>query len=342
MDYEEVCDKVFNVYKSVMNNLAVKTDIAQAIFMDKNWNDNGIVFIGSYMSFPSDIERSVKLQEFYTDPETKESTVDAKPFNNVVKNLSSDLKKAMNNSFIAFVIGAVAKDNNVSHHIGFIYDTKSKILKMFDPGQRSWGPESAQIVKSVADAAFEKIKTPYNLVEAYSGTWFCNRCVGPQDVCRGGYIDEFKTAEDSTIITGGTRGIKNPFYDAHASLHRESFCQTWSLILILNEIQKIQEIGPDQFGVPMMAEWSKMPKKELEICIRRFILWIVNKFPSDFETEWLNHENTTNKNQYRMLLLKCMKHFNEVLEVPKKGTNMCGGLTLQTSVVQNRKKRRKM
>lgn len=341
-DYDEICADVFDTYKSVMNNLVIKTDIAHAIFNDKEWSGNGIVFIGSYMSYPPDEEKTKKLQAFYKDANTGESTVDAKPFKVVVKKLAKDIKQNLKNEYICFVLGAVEKANNVSHHIGFIYETHSHILKMFDPGQQSWGPGSARIVAAVTSAVFEKLKINFNGVSAYSGKWYCSQCVGPQDVCRGGILSEVRTAPDASVIPYNPIPVPNPLYNAHASLHRESFCQTWSLILILNEIQQIQELGGGHnFADPKLSEWSNAAKGDLEICIRRFILWIVYKYPGDFENTWMHQTGTKDKFKYRKLLLKCMRHFNPVLDVPQPGTSMCTDITLSTSAKHARKKRRK-
>lgn len=322
VDLEE-CGNVFDIYKSVMNNFEVKTDIMQAIFQEKGWDNLSMVYMGSYMSFPDDTNRTEKLIKFYTNPTNGEMTVDAKSFSSTVNSIYKDIKSHKKYKYICFALGAIASDNNVSHHLGFIYDTHNKIVKIFDPGQRSWGPESAQIVKGVVDNVFSKLKVDVEIVNAFSGKWYCVQCIGPQDTCRGGYIDEFQT-----LISD------------HKSIHRESYCQTWSLILMLNQLQQIQDHPNVDFSHAELKEWAKMSKRELEICIRRFILWIVNKYPLDFENEYKQQTGTTKSNGYRKLILLCMKNFDPSINIPEAGTSMCGGITL-TTFEKRRKKRRK-
>ena len=60
-----LCGDAMDIYKSVMNTCAIKTDIVQALIQGKeNWDD--VFYIGSYMTFPND-SRSSELKDYYVD-----------------------------------------------------------------------------------------------------------------------------------------------------------------------------------------------------------------------------------------------------------------------------------
>jgi hypothetical protein len=311
----DFCGDIFDMYKNTMNDLSVKSDIVKAIFIEKEWNtphSRGpfAIFAGSYMSYPDDDDRARALKKFYG------KKIDAKTFRTVVSLLARSLRSALrkNPAYVAFIIGAVAKANDVSHHIGVIYSRRENIIKVFDPGMRSWGPESAQIVKSVIRTVFSG-KDP-EIIESYSGKWYCTKCIGPQDTCRGGAWDDF-----TTLVS------------QHRNTHRESYCQTWSIILILNELQQLYD-GHNVFPTAKAAEWAQLTKRELEICIRRFILWIVWKYPLDFQNtyKWSDGKGNVEGN-YKKILLLCMKNFDRRIKVPKAGSTMCRDISLQTDSV---------
>lgn len=132
-----------------------------------------------------------------------------------------------------------------------------------------------------------------------------------------------------------------PYSDWYSS-HRESFCQSWSIILILNEIEKLINKGgfTDNVkvykgkNVQLLDEWASLSRKELEICIRRFILWIVWKYPADFQNTY-EYDNVgeipsgirEKFPKYKNLLLRYMKDFDLSLSVPKRGTSMCDNIS---------------
>lgn len=288
------CYKVFDAYKATMNNLSIKTDIIERIFNEKkgkNWSQ--ALYIGSYLTYP---KGNKSLSSFHGD------TTDGKDFEDVVNKLSNDIKYAFKKPkrYICFILGAITSTKDLSHHIGFIYDKENNILKKFDPGMRSWGPQSAQEVENVINEIFTNAKT--RRIQAMSDNkWACISCsVGPQDTCRGGLVDELH----SLIST-------------HKSVHRESFCQTWSILLILNQIENI-----DSFGYSLMKEWKSMSKNELELCIRRFILWIVSKNHRYFQYTYKNDYKGKEK-YYIDELLACMQNFNNNIYIPKSGEYIC-------------------
>lgn len=315
------CGDLFDAYKAVMNNMVIKNDIINAIFQEKKWEQNGIYFAGAFFTFPEEIELQQKLRSFYKD------TIDAKPMNTVVKNLSRQIVSMKKRAeYIAFILGAVADTNDVSHHIGFIYGVKEGIIKMFDPGIRSWGPILAGIVVKTVEKILYEIEEPnVKVIRSYSGKW-CTLCgmkeIGPQDVCRGGYTDELFV-----------------WLSTHRSTFRESYCQTWSLILVLNELEGINE-GVINFSDALLEQWNIQSKESLEICIRRFILWIVNKYPDDFENHFRDTElGKKVKMSYKEFMLLCMKTFNVRISVPLPGDRMCSDISLKTEETSKRRRK---
>jgi len=306
-----LCDQVFDIYKSTMNNLVIKTDISRAIFIDKNWKTKiSAIFIGSYMSFPEG-QKGKDLDQFYRDDKNKK-TVDAIEIHKVIQKLGRDISKANRYRYICFVLGAVAEKNNVSHHIGFIYDRTLNILKKYDPGMQSWGPESAIIVDMVIMAVIPDVR----IVSAFSSKWYCMMCAGPQDICRGGVFYE------ASVV------LRDKIGKPWSGVHRESYCQSWSLLLMFNDLQQIEDSHSGQIiSEAKYREWPEMTSKELEICIRNFIIWIVWKFPNDFQSTYQDDKNfrefynNFNKKypKYTDILLACMKTFDERVEMPRPG-----------------------
>lgn len=319
-----ICENVFEIYRSTMNNNTIKTDISQAIFIAKEWESKiSAKFIGSYMSFPADEEEAKNLDKFYRD-DKGEKAVDAIEMDKVIKILRNDISKAIRSRYryICFVVGAVAKADEVSHHIGFIYDRTRNIIKKYDPGMRSWGPESAKIVNQVITSVIPDVP----IVSAFSSKWYCTMCAGPQDICRGGYFYE------ASIF------LRDKIGKHWSSVHRESYCQTWSILLMFNDLQQIEDSTDGEIlSEAKYREWPEMTPKELEICIRNFMIWIVWKFPYDFQTSYKNHKNYNDfKNKYpnyTNLLLGCLKTFDERVQIPKPGQYaICPQISLKSII----------
>ena len=265
MELYDNCPTIFASYKQVMNNMVSKTQIIKKIFKDKKWETKGITYIGSYMTYPDD-EREKVLKKFY------EKTTDAKSFTTTVQSLAKSVERGIGNGgdTICFILGSVVDTDNISHHVSFLYHVRDGVLKMFDPGQQSWAPEYSIIVKNVAMTALRSINDKVELVETYSikrsnldpRKGFCTRekC-GPQDVTRGRFYNEMLA-------------VFNKWYN----LHRETFCQTWSVAILIVYIElSTTDVHQDQL------EYWEMRKNELEIYIREVILWIVSQDKDTFQ-----------------------------------------------------------
>jgi len=254
-------NKVIEIYKEVLNNLENKNTIVKLIFTEKKINAD---YIGSFITFP---KGDTFLEKFYG------KDVDAKNYEECKKNLEKSLKTSRKNK-LGFILGAVTKTDNISHHVSFIYDKTTKRLTMIDPGQISWGSEKATLIKTVATEAMNTVFGNIVLVEPFSTSmstltdYLCckKRKCGPQDICRGTVIDEIS----SVFFSWGNR-------------HRESFCQTWSIAML---VQLITQDDPEDWSY-----WD-LPKKRLELYIRKFILYIVYIFPKPFQ-DWYNKNGNT-------------------------------------------------
>ena len=297
------CEDVFNLYKSIMNNFETKNEIVRGLIRGINGINNSFYFMGSYMAFPKGDPKNLKVH-YGKD-------VDADLFETIVDNIRIDFRKVpVPARYICFLVGGIVKDDDVSHHLGFIYDRTSNKIKVLDPGQQSWGPELANTATSVVKEAFPAPE----YINAYSKQWctLCGRKKGcPQDTTRPlPYIEEaknfFSISSDITI-------------------HRETFCQTWSILLILTEIEKIITDPNHVFSEPRLTYWD-LEKRNLEMCIRRFILWIVFKKPEYFEWQYTKGVNyNTNNLTYLPKLLACFKLLIPDIETPIQDEAICDG-----------------
>ena len=312
-----LCGDAMDIYKSVMNTCAIKTDIVQALIQGKeNWDD--VFYIGSYMTFPND-SRSSELKDYYVDEYTGERTVDAETFKHTVASIKKDITKhKKNHNILCFTVSAINSTSNISHHVGFVYAPKERKLKMYDPGLRSWGPELGKIIAQVVKSALPEDVT---LVNSYYSRQFCFTCIGTQDACRGGALYELSVIAREKLGYGWSGS------------HRESFCQTWSLILMLNDIQIVKDSdNTSVLSEQKLQDWHELSVPDLEVFT----------YPNDFESEWASKEEGDNDEQelyritkkryktYRNFLLACMKNFNERIKIPHSGDSaMCDNITLQ-------------
>ena len=299
----EDCGKLYDSYLTRMNHMGDKTWMIRQLFEDTK--DSNFCFLGSYLTYPEMGIRSMISVTTYSGEELKDhygNTTDADLFKNVKAKLSRDLRSKINTNcqYICFVIGGIIKKENVSHHIGFIYQKDENLLRILDPGRQSWGPQTAIEVKNVCLQAFETIGLNPKVIETYSTQrGLCGSCmwktrVNPQDITRGTTYEEW------------TRYNK-PL----ESTNREAFCQSWSILLILADIQKIKE-GSLDFRNPKMDYWND-ELIDLEICIRKFILWIIKRnIPTGiFTQECLDK------------MERCFQMYNPLITVPDDDDIIC-------------------
>lgn len=320
------CGKLYDDYLGRMNTLDDKTWIARQLIQDTM--DNRFFFMGSYLTYPEReiktayidyTERALrKLSSYehdfgvttYSGEELKAhygDTTDGDLFENVRQEIAKDLRTTINKrgrryNYICFLIGGIVKKDNVSHHLGFIYKIDENMLRILDPGRQSWGPQTAIEVKNVCLQAFGLLRIQPRVIETFSTRrGLCGSCafksqINPQDVTRGTTIQEW---------TRYNRPLE--------STNRESFCQTWSILLMLADIQKIRE-GTLDFSNPLMDYWDD-ELIDLEICIRKFILWIIkrNSIPGvDIFTIDFLHK-----------MERCFQMYNPLITIPNDDDVIC-------------------
>jgi len=295
---KEDCGSMYDEYLRTMNNMEDKTFIVNKLF--KDMNDNRFSFIGSYLSFP--IHNGRKLKKFYYDEDKKEYKTDGQLFEDTVNKLSQDLSKEIfsNKQYICFLLGAIISTDNVSHHLSFIYEKGGK-LRVLDPGRRSWGPECAIVSKNVCLEAFKLLDIDISFIDTYTSKrgicglcGICERELNPQDITLGTTLREIKTLFSESL-----------------SVNREAFCQSWSILLLLTDIERIK-LGELEFNKPLMEYWDNS-KADLEVCIRRFILWIIKtNIPTRIFT-----------NKILINIERCFQEFNPLITTPKNEDVIC-------------------
>jgi len=316
------CGDLYKEYIEQMNNLTDKTWIVRQLFEDTK--DDRFYFMGSYMTFPQRKIDPLGLGTFaerwglgklhsvkaYSGEELKqyyEGTVDAHLFDDITKKISYDLKKAINKprrryQYICFLIGGIVQKQNVSHHIGFIYKIDNNELRMLDPGIQSWGPQIAEEVKSVCLEAFKKLGLTPKLIETYTTERIpCGLCIGPKT--------QQINPQDITLGVSWTEGKR--YLGELESVNREAFCQSWSVLLMLADVQKIKE-GVLEFDNPNMNYWND-DSIDLEVCIRQFILWVIKRNVSTriFEQKYLED------------MEKCFQMYNPDISIPNDDDTIC-------------------
>lgn len=332
------CGKLYDEYLGTMNTLYDKTWIARQLIEDTM--DNRFYFMNSYLTYPemeiktscidytesalrklsSYKEKYLGLEAFsynedfgviaYSGKDLKDyygKKTDGDLFENVRKKIAEDLKRTINKkgrryNYICFLIGGIVKKNDVSHHLGFIYKIDENMLRILDPGRQSWGPQTAIEVKNVCRQAFGLLGIEPRLIETFSRRrGLCGSCVfkkpvNPQDITRGTTYEE---------LTRYSRPLE--------STNRESFCQTWSILLMLADIQKIRE-GTLDFSNDLMDYWDD-ELINLEVCIRKFILWIIkrNSIPTVkiFTIDFLHK------------MERCFQMYNPLITIPEDDDVIC-------------------
>jgi hypothetical protein len=299
MDKElDKCGDDIDLYISFMNDMKTKTAIARSLLSDIVGDDQTYHFLGSYLTFPKDKKIGEQLQQYYN------GTNNGGLFDDVLKIMKNDLKRVNSGvRYICFLVGSIISKNDVNHHIGFIYDKDKRILRVMDSGIRSWDTNLANTIMTLVREVFTDENNDSLIsveVHTYSQKMSCFK-KNPQDVTRGGYLTEFKVNYLSSDI------IKN---------NRERFCQSWSLLLMLTDIERIKN-GSLLMYDPYMEYWDKN-LSSLEYCIRRFILWVVKKYGKAYFNNFVGYDS-----KFLTKLLKCFKGYIPNIEIPEDNGTIC-------------------
>lgn len=288
------CGDVIDLYITFMNDMVAKTEIARGLLYDIVGRDKKYHFLGSYLTFPE--ENGRELKKYYG--KTNHGIL----FDDAKKKMRKDLKEISDEvKYVCFLVGSIIAENNVSHHVGFIYDKEEGILRVMDSGIRSWDSNLAKtVMKLVREVFVINVE-----VHTYSQKMSCFK-KNPQDVTRGGCLTEFKIHYLSSDIS---------------RYNRERFCQSWSMLLMMTDIERIKNDPLYNISDPYMEYWDKN-SSSLEYCIRRFILWVVSKFQSVFEGFQAYDVNFLTK------LENCFRQYIPNIQTPKDQDTICEGISI--------------
>lgn len=185
---------------------------------------------------------------------------------------------------IVFIVGgSFLPETDITHYLSFVWAPRERVVVMFNPGVACWAPGlSRMVVDAVKAGVGHKAVFVEDQFTAFGSgavelslagltinrvAWY--RKFGPQDITRRGTWQD-----DVTDLIPAT--IRNYAYTM------DSFCQTWTMFWIANfvsghpitdkPLQKIHGI------FSRSCNWPNTPPK-LDLCIRRFVMWILAKFP---------------------------------------------------------------
>lgn len=297
MEETKNCGDITDNYIKVMNVMKEKTKIARSLLSDIVGEDKTYHFLGSYLTYPE--ENGEKLKKKYG------KSNDGDLFDKVKKKMGEDLQKIIVKpevKYVCFLVGSIISDNDVNHHVGFIYDKERGILRVMDSGIRSWDKNLAKtVMKLVREVFVINVE-----VHTYSQKMSCFK-KNPQDITLGGFLGEVKTYFSSEI----TRD------------NRERFCQSWSMLLMLTDIERLKNDPFYNISDPYMEYWDKN-SSSLEYCIRRFILWVVKKFETEVFSDFVGCDIG-----FLDELKTCFRRYIPNIEIPTDQDTICEGINIR-------------
>lgn len=244
-------------YKRVMNNHSNKNFVVNGIL--DMISIKSLDFLGSYLIF--DRKKEIELNEFYGE------TTEGELYETVKNKLLFEIKKSKR-EYMFFCIGCVLYKNDTSHHMIVMINKKKKnkdmYIKIFNSGIYYMEKYQEQIENLVKDIVTTIGNKPV-FVDNYMGMsrfgLFLQKS-NPQDYCRG-----------------GISGILLSYINYKYSIHNESYCQTWCILMFMYEMDAIKrEDKKYDINRNYIRDKIKESKYELEILIREFMLWIVFTF----------------------------------------------------------------
>lgn len=270
-------------YKRIMNNHSNKNFIVNSIL--DMMSIKSLDFLGSYLIF--DRNNEIELNEFYGE------TTDGELYESVKNDLLLKMKKSKK-EYMFFCIGCVLYKNDTSHHMIVMIKKKNKdmYIKIFNSGiyyMEKYQEQIENLVKDIVTTIGNKPVFINNYMGMSRFGLFLQKS-NPQDYCRG-----------------GISGILLSYINYKYSIHNESYCQTWCILMFIYEIDAIKREGKKyDINRNYIRDKIKESKYELEILIREFMLWIVFTFEKSigFMDEFIANSNSIIKE----------KKFSKVLE----------------------------
>lgn len=277
----EIAGVAVDSYKSIMNNHSYKDFIVKNIL--DTMNIKTVDFLGSYLIY--DRDREGELSYFYGD------TTDGEFYETVKNKLLQKIKRCRK-KYMFFCIGSILYTNDTSHHMIVMLSNENKgCIKIFNSGLYYMEKYQEQIENLIKDIVIKLGHNPV-FIDNYMGMsrfgLFLQKS-NPQDYCRGG-------------ITG----IILSYLIYKHSIHNESYCQTWCILMFIYEIEAMKNMKKEgkkyDINKNYMKDLFPQSKYELEILIRKFMLYIATRFENniDFMGEFksnISYSNMTYKNE---------------------------------------------
>jgi len=293
----EMAGVAVDSYKRIMNNHSNKDFIVKNIV--NTMNIKTVDFLGSYLIYDRDKEG--ELSDFYGD------TTDGELCESVKNKLLQKIKKCKK-TYMFFCVGSVLYTNDTSHHMIVMLSKEYKgHIKIFNSGLYYMERYQEQIENLVKDIVITLGFDPV-FIDNYMGMsrygLFLQKS-NPQDYCRGGLT-----------------GILLSYINYKHSIHNESYCQTWCILMFMYEIEAMKREGKKyNINKNYMKDSFTKSKYELEILIRKFMLNIVTRFENniDFMDEFLSNirnSNMTYKNEkFSKILEKAFKTLHKEIYI---------------------------
>ena len=268
----ELAGVAVDSYKRIMNTFEHKNTVINSM-LDNSMLDTqkNVEFLGSYLIF--DRKNQDKLEKYYKDENGMPDT-EGEFYETVKSKLVSKIRRSKK-EYMFFALGSIIYTNDVSHHLMFMLKREEDQIKIkvFNSGlyylSETYGDSLEALVKDVV-LSLNKKPVVYNYFIGMSRFGLFNQKSNPQDYCRGGIL--------GTLLS----------YCHHKyAVHNESYCQTWCILMVFYEFEMMDR--DYKFEENYIKNWST-DQKELEISIRKFILWIVSNFEDkiNFKQEFMN------------------------------------------------------
>lgn len=248
----EIQSCAINAYLHVMNTIKHRNKMLRALTPKKT-----AVFLGSWVMFEPSEETYLRKACVMEDgtPST-----DAKSKDTVIREIHearASIKKRQP-LHVWFTLCVVTSEST-SHTAAYVFNRKSTEIKVLNS---AISPLANYQYNNVLDeTAMEACGC--NILYTSS---LCNG-ENPQDICRGGLLD-----------------IAKSYITSYGALHNDGFCQTWSVLMMMNEFVHMNK--PDYEIGENYLEGIVSTNLELKRVIREFIIWIVAKWPTHFEREF--------------------------------------------------------
>lgn len=271
--------QAINAYLQVMNTKTHRHKIIRKIV------PNTIPFLGSWFFFdPSNEEylsKKCRLPDGSPTTEAESKTAVVRKVRNAVSNVSVNM--------VWFTL-CVVTDDALSHTAAYLYKKNTQELKIFNS---SISVVANYQYNTELDCTAINICNPLKIHRPSIGGQ------NPQDICQGSWLD-----------------IASSYLTTFGALHNDGFCQTWCVLMLMNEIAQMQR---KNYNIANCYFTEFISSREgLQIVIREFILWVVKRFQRVFGWEFDSMLDTqTQTDSYICVLRDTFKQLHKEIEIPE-------------------------